>query len=210
MNVKVFKNGVVQITGIREIEQGKMLIDKLIEIIKKCVDDHPNLVSDKTKLQNVGYTVHLINSDFSVGFSVKQDKLYRLMKRDYSAHECSYEPCIYPGVKITYYYNANNDGVCRCDEYCGVKTRRNQSNMCKKITIAVFKSGNTIITGAKSYEHTNVAYKFIRQILEENRKEVEMIHHTELQQQLLNDTKQEKQGRVYLIHRSRFQYEITE
>ena len=40
---------------------------------------------------------------------------------------------------------------------------------CKKITIAVFKSGKIIITGGKNIEQVNIVYNFIKDLLIKNK-----------------------------------------
>ena len=77
---------------------------------------------------------------------------------------------MYPGVNIKYYFNSinNHNGVCKCINKCNGKGK----NCCKKITIAVFNSGKIIITGGQSYEHLNIAYDFINQIINNNKSEL--------------------------------------
>jgi TATA-box binding protein (TBP) (component of TFIID and TFIIIB) len=111
-------------------------------------------------MSNVNYAVRLINSDFKVNFEIRLDYLYRLITTKYDI-VCSYEPCIYPGAKVEYYYP--NDGRCVCEGLCNGK-----SPTCKKITIAIFQSGCIIITGANCIDHIKVAYKFICDVLETN------------------------------------------
>ena len=63
----------------------------------------------------------------------------------------SYEPCIYPGVNIKYFINTNNRcGICECENLCNGKGNGCGDGNCKKVTIAVFKSGKVIITGGQN------------------------------------------------------------
>ena len=106
----------------------------------------------------------MINSDFKVNFEIRLDYLYKIITQEYKII-CSYEPCIYPGAKIEYYYP--NNGFCKCTSFCTGK-----SETCKKITIAVFQSGCIIITGANKIEHIEIAYNFICDILSNNMKRI--------------------------------------
>lgn len=168
MNIKMFKNGNIQITGVKSIQDGNSMIDILISIMKKICVDEPNAVKDIDKMVNNNYKVALINSDFQIGFEIKRDKLYTILINSYH-NKCSFEPCIYPGVKIQYFWNSHNhdkNGVCCCKTQCSVgKNDGHGENKCKKITIAVFQSGCIIITGAQTTEQIDEVYQFICNVL---------------------------------------------
>ncbi|QOI90211.1 hypothetical protein QKU58_gp120 [Pyramimonas orientalis virus] len=160
-NIKLFKNGNVQITGVKCIEKGKKTIDCLIGIVKNIYDNHDKgILEDILKVSNNNYRIRLINSDFKVNFEIRLDYLYNIVTEQYKII-CSYEPCIYPGAKIEYYYP--HGGYCNCSTFCNGK-----SDTCKKITIAVFQSGCVIITGANTIDHITVAYAFICKVLKDN------------------------------------------
>lgn len=162
-NAKLFKNGNIQITGVKNIENGHKAIDKLIDMLKTLYLHDERIITDIDAVENVNYRVRLINSDFKVNFEIRLDYLYRLMTEAYNI-VCSYEPCIYPGAKIEYYYNKDGgDGTCKCEGTCNGK-----ADHCKKITIAIFQSGCVIITGANCVDHINVAYRFICDALSKN------------------------------------------
>jgi len=177
LNIKVFNNGNIQITGIKYIAQGRQMIDKIIDILHELHDqEHTTIVEDVAKLQNVDYNIRLINSDFKIGFPVKRELLYKVFTAKYDNY-CSFEPCIYPGVKIRYYYNEHNhrkDGLCYCQDTCEVGKGSGKGNkQCKKITIAVFQSGCVIITGAQSHDQIQDAYEFVVKVLLECRDDIE-------------------------------------
>jgi len=161
MNVKLFNNGNIQITGIKLIEQAPSLINKLIDYFQDI-----NIFKDDIKLIN--HRLVCINSDFDIGYQVNREVLHReiIELGIYS----SFEPCIYPGVNIKYYINTNNcDGICRCENICNGKGRADGDGKCKKVTIAVFTSGKIIITGGQSLEQVHIAYRFIKNFMDENK-----------------------------------------
>jgi TATA-box binding protein (TBP) (component of TFIID and TFIIIB) len=162
MNIKVFKNGNIQITGVKAIVDGHSMIDILVDHLK-CRKDYV-IAQDYDSLHTQKYKVALINSDFKVDFEIKRDKLYSTIVNHYE-NKCSFEPCIYPGVKIQYFWNTcypENGGVCKCHEDCFVgKGDGHGEGNCKKITIAVFQSGCIIITGAQNTAQIDCAYKYI-------------------------------------------------
>ena len=172
VNMKVFKNGNVQITGLKYIEQGIPVINFLIEELRYIYAHHcKDVVESYDALHNSNYRIRLINSDFRFGFDIKRDRLFKILKTDYPHVKKSYEPCIYPGVKIQYFWNDelnNVDGCCTCDAKCSGKGSGHGDGRCKKITIAVFQSGCVIITGAQSHEQIMSAYEFICGLIEKH------------------------------------------
>jgi len=199
VNMKVFNNGKVQMTGVKDISDGMIAIECLIAIIRrihaevavrlaleevqltpavtgegegesadKRVEVSKNVVEDPSVLAASNYTIHLINSDFRVNFEIKRELLHRTLVDEYH-NKCTYEPCIYPGVKIQYYYNTEladgltPNGNCQCPG--SACTGRKRSLVCKKITIAVFQSGCVIITGANCIPQIEACYAFINDVL---------------------------------------------
>lgn len=176
INCKIFKNGNIQMTGVKYLEQGRTFIDKLICDIRRIHSKYPEVVKDVTQLRNMNYMIRMINCDYKIGFNIKRDMLFRSMISDYD-NMCSYEPCIYPGVKIQYMWNINNtqrDGVCCCSTSCvnGKGDGMNDTH-CKKITVAVFQSGCIIITGAQSKEQIDETYAWINDIIIKNKDKIE-------------------------------------
>jgi TATA-box binding protein (TBP) (component of TFIID and TFIIIB) len=181
VNVKVFKNGHIQMTGLKHVDQGMSVIHKVIETIEGIRSTQPLVVKESLEaivpkegvINMQEYKIRLINCDFRVGFEIRRDQLHRCMCRTNDVM-CSFEPCIYPGCKIQYWYNSRfeNDGVCRCISACHGKGSGHGDGECKKITIAVFQSGCIIITGGQSMDQVNVAYKFVCDTLSQNYEEV--------------------------------------
>jgi TATA-box binding protein (TBP) (component of TFIID and TFIIIB) len=155
-NAKVFRNGHIQITGLKSVEDG-------MSVVRVIVDAMEAMPGGESKLMCKDYRVRLINSDFRLGFEVRRDALQRLAAHKYRL-PCSFEPCIYPGCKIQFWYNKNNakkDGRCGCMENCDGKGSGKGDGQCKKVTIAVFHSGSVIITGGQSRDQIDEAYAFI-------------------------------------------------
>ena len=166
MNVKLFNNGHIQITGLKKTDQGKQLIHELIDYLQdfEIFEKEVSILDEK---------LVLINSDFDMGFEINREVLHSEILN--SGIYSSYEPCIYPGVNIKYFINTNNwDGICCCGNRCDGKGRANGDGDCKKITIAVFKSGKIIITGGQHTDQLETAYYFIKEFIEE-RKELFML-----------------------------------
>lgn len=161
VNVKIFNNGRIQMTGINSDLVGTTTMDILLnEFIK--LSNKNDIFSEKELLQIGDLETVLINSDFDIHHEVDRESLHRnIVENGYLS---SYEPCNYPGVNIKYYFNPlkRNFGICDCDKPCNGK---GLNDTCKKITIAVFKSGKVIITGANSLDQLDIAYQFIHKFL---------------------------------------------
>ena len=170
INMKIFNNGRVQMTGINNDKQGLESINILLNEIHKLSEESKLSIFDsETIIKEGDIETVLINSDFDIYHEVDRENLHRLIiERGYYS---SYEPCTYPGVNIKYYHNPihNNFGICDCEKPCNGKGKE---NTCKKITIAVFKSGKIIITGGRSKENIQTAYKFITEFINENKEQI--------------------------------------
>ena len=175
VNVKLFNNGKIQMTGLKYENHGVKVLDILIPYIIKLNSESSDKILNQT--EPVSYdplNIALINSDFFVGYKVKREIVHREIVK--AGMYSSYEPCIYPGVNIKYYYNKDTDnGVCQCTKPCIGKGCGSGDGNCKKITIVVFMSGQIMITGARSQLHLKLCYDFITNFIHSN-KELFILH----------------------------------
>ena len=161
MNVKLFNNGRIQITGLKKEYQGVQLINDFINYLMdlSIINNPINIINHK---------IVLINSDFDIGYEINREQLQNEIINNgiYS----TYETCIYPGVNIKYYINKNNfNGICPCTVPCNGKGNGDGNGLCKKVTIAVFKSGKIIITGGQKKSQLEESYRFIKNFIEERK-----------------------------------------
>tara|TARA_B100000900_G_scaffold386548_1_gene377101 strand:+ start:1521 stop:2279 length:759 start_codon:yes stop_codon:yes gene_type:complete len=169
INVKLFNNGKIQMTGLKKESQGEAVIKELINMIQKIdkKNDHRIFLNLQDKYEYNNYKIALINSDFDYKRSIDREKLQNLMV---SMNIFStFEPCIYPGVNIKYFYNVNNEGckgICNCERMCSGKGNGVES--CRRVTIAVFNSGKIIITGAMNRHQLVECYNFINEVINKN------------------------------------------
>ena len=169
INMKIFNNGKIQMTGAKSKLQGSNALNVLIRRIKSLDENIKSKIMTNVDFEPSNIEIGMINSDFDCGFKIKRENLHRIVIE--KGYYSSFEPTIYPGVNIKYYYNPlkQTDGICNCTEKCNGK---GENGCCKKITIAVFNSGKIIITGGKSYTQYNKSYDFINDILENNKDEL--------------------------------------
>tara|TARA_A100001015_G_C14800982_1_gene636944 strand:+ start:209 stop:412 length:204 start_codon:yes stop_codon:yes gene_type:complete len=57
---------------------------------------------------------------------------------------------------------------------CNGKGRANGDGDCKKVTIAVFKSGKAIITGGQNKQQLETCYQFITNFIDERKEFLEL------------------------------------
>lgn len=154
-NVKLFKNGSVQITGCNGLDNfikiSEILCEELVKyqivydratrkITKKYFFDKPDNIT-LSKIFDV--KIRMINSNFNCDFLINRSKLYNLLTT--FKISCSFEPCIHACVNIKF--------ACKNKDI---------------VSIFVFESGSIIITGARNKYHIIEAYQFITKFLYDN------------------------------------------
>lgn len=175
-NLKIFYNGMIQMTGLKSVEQGMWVLQYMIDTLRDIkIHRDPQIYGDDLSLSLYepyiltphDYSIRLINSNFCLGYAVNRRVLCNFLNTNgiYNVFEASR----YPGVKIPFYWRegkASQDGFCDCDgQRCTKRSKGFPKEMgaveCHKITIIVFQSGSIIITGGQSMEQIKDAYTFI-------------------------------------------------
>jgi len=176
-NIKIFRNGNIQMTGIRKEEDGKKIVSIITDEISRIVESGmcQDIVGSKEAIKSTDFIIRMINSDFGVPFKIRRKNLHQLLISSKYGNTCSFQPLTYPGVKLQYYWNIeqeNNKGICKCSEPCYGKGTGKGNGNCKKVTIAIFDSGKILITGANSFDQVNEAYEFICKVIMQNQDEI--------------------------------------
>ena len=142
-NIKLFNNGSISMTGVKNIETGKGAIILLFDYLKKETS-----IFENNNPEIMFFKIVLINSDFKFDFEIKRSELHQILVNDYKIYS-SYEPCIYPGVNSKYYWNSKyqNKTVKALD--CSI------SNRCCSITYDI----NSVDIPKKIKEYLN-SYQF--------------------------------------------------
>ena len=165
INIKLFRNGGVQITGVKSIEMSSNALHWLLAhiqatcVVKPVFESTPALQKEQ---------VQLVNTDFSIGAKIRREVLHKILSENYRLHS-SYESAIYQGVKTKYFYNAQRPanhppGICPCAKLCKGTGDGSKIGECKKITISPFQTGQVIITGARTMEQIEEGYVFIKDV----------------------------------------------
>lgn len=162
INCKLFKNGSVQMSGCKSIEDIKKVLEKLtLTLIKKRgkivngMIEEIKFVENKEmteyKYQNAyineigiyDFKIDMINSGYNCNLHINREKLYQnLINKNIT---CRYEPVQHAGLCLK--YKAGNK---------------------KDISIFIFEKGKIIITGAKNRNNILNAFEYVTTILKDN------------------------------------------
>lgn len=189
VHMKFFKNSSISMVGCKIKEDG-LAVTKILEqyIFKKqCLFESKK---DRDKFKIKGFETTMVNSNYSVGFKIDRDRLFNYLHQKYKLF-VSYDPAVYAAVKIGFYYNSiknkDQDGICTCpgntctlNKSTSGKGSGEGIGQCKKVTIAVFESGNIVITGGRNIKQADEAYSYINNIFSSKAKKFALINLSDL------------------------------
>jgi TATA-box binding protein (TBP) (component of TFIID and TFIIIB) len=151
INLKLFKNGSVQISGLKNVEYTNRALNKLINCLSQIKGKMINntitdiqFVQDITKLNITDFEIYMINSNYMVNLMIDRSKLYSLLLK--KKVKASYEKCVRACVNIKYVPPIHNTEE-------------------KDVSVFIFEKGNIIITGARNFHHVISTYDYINNIL---------------------------------------------
>ncbi len=166
VNIKLFANGGIQMTGISSDKFARNTLEWFITECKRLPRSPFHSTPSIEK-----FSIQLVNSDFSVGAPLWRDRIHNVFIKDYKLYSL-FESTIYQGVNTKYYYNKKGDtkrpGQCCCKKACRGQGNGDGDGECKRITLAIFQTGNIIITGARDMEQIEEAHRFLIDVLNKN------------------------------------------
>ncbi len=169
INVKLFNNGRITLTGSKEEDDGYQACLILLNELKERRDLFLGItdnIYNELKINNYGVT--MINSNYRLNFKIDLTLLLNAFTTSEPLVFTKFNPDDYRGLIIGYFWNEskgeNQDGICRCETRCKKKKIMTATD-CKKVTISLFKTGSVIITGGNTVEQINGAYDFINEKL---------------------------------------------
>jgi TATA-box binding protein (TBP) (component of TFIID and TFIIIB) len=185
-NLKIFKNGNIQLTGVKDKNIVNIIVEQIITEIKRIYEEKPEIsVTEnfKDKIGFYNFHIRMINTDFKTfgdtdnkeKFLIRRKVLHKILISDMYNNKCSFEPGKYHGVKLEFFWNFSKekqDGICSCSDYCFGKGTGDGNKNCKKITVAIFESGSVLITGGISFAQIDAAYNYITNIFENHKDEI--------------------------------------
>jgi TATA-box binding protein (TBP) (component of TFIID and TFIIIB) len=172
VNIKLFNNGKITLTGSKYEFDGYKSCIVLLEEMKKNKNIFLNICDKDIDILTIAnYKITMINSDFDTNFKIDLLKLLDILNNEEKDLFTKFNPEKYRGLIIGYYWNTEKiekDGRCVCKLKCNGKGNGTGDGQCKKITISVFKSGSIIITGGRLVKQIDDAYKKINSILKKH------------------------------------------
>ena len=164
VNVKLFANGGIQMTGVTSEVFARESIEWLLEKFKSLPESPFDEVPAIKK-----FSVQLINTDYSLDKFINQDALHKILLNDYNLFSML-EKTIYQGVNTKFFYNTNDitKGTCTCTNFCKGQGSGDGEGECKRITMSIFRTGKIIITGARKIEQIEASYNFLNGVFDKH------------------------------------------
>ena len=171
VNVKLFGNGGIQMTGIPAEEFAKETLQWLLDELQKI---QAPIFASKPELTK--FKIQLINSDYQVAHTINRTTLHTILSNQYGLFS-TFESTIYQGVNTKYYYNDQHPdklrpGICLCTKRCRGQGTGSGPGECKRITMSVFQTGKIIITGGRYLFQLEEAYHFLNAVLQTHAAEI--------------------------------------
>lgn len=168
VNVKLFANGGIQMTGVTSEAFARQTIEWLLQTLQELPESP---FTGKASVER--FSVQLINTDYSLNKFINQDALHKLLINEYNLFSML-EKTIYQGVNTKFFFNTMNPGVgiCQCTTACKGQGTGEGNGQCKRITMSIFRTGKIIITGARLISQIEAAYDFLNKVYDKHHKTV--------------------------------------
>ena len=151
INIKLFKNGSIQMTGCKSLIDINISINKLISRLKSTLIIDDNIITFVENIDNIkviNFKIDLINSNFGINYKINREQLYNiLIKQNVLCRISSIQACI------------------------NIKHKIISNNIVIYISIFIFQTGNIIII-AKNPEHIKLAYIYIVTFLNKHKQNI--------------------------------------
>jgi TATA-box binding protein (TBP) (component of TFIID and TFIIIB) len=168
VNVKLFANGGIQMTGVTSEVFARKAIEWLLDVINSLPETP---FASPASIQR--FSVQLINTDYALNKFINQDALHKILINEYNLFSML-EKTIYQGVNTKFFYNSRNPmkGICECEKICKGQGSGEGEGECKRITMSIFRTGRIIITGAREFDQIQASYKFLNSVFDKHYKTV--------------------------------------
>ena len=164
VNVKLFANGGIQMTGVTSESFAYKTIEWLLHTLQTLPQSPFKTVPSIQR-----FSVQLINTDYALNKFINQDALHKILINEYNLFSML-EKTIYQGVNTKFFYNTANPGtgICQCTVPCKGQGTGEGNGQCKRITMSIFRTGRIIITGARQMKQIEAAYEFLNSVFDKH------------------------------------------
>lgn len=156
INIKMFKNGSLRLTGCDNMEDFCDVVNVVIDILRAGhVQDNKTITYVRTPEAMGIYdiSIRMINSNFMVDYQIDRRSLYKILNK-YHGRNTSDQDIGYIEAKFE---PASGHSCVNIQHYCEGR---------KGPSIFIFRTGSIIITGAKNFNDIVTSYKFICRVLD--------------------------------------------
>jgi TATA-box binding protein (TBP) (component of TFIID and TFIIIB) len=155
INMKVFTNGKLQLTGCKSMDDATKTIEKFIDILETHNTKFKSM-SNIIQQDSIKYTepkIQNINSYYNIENILNLNELFKYLLIEFKKPNTdifcvSLEPTTYPGINLKYTYD--KDGIS------------------KIITAFIFTTGRVMLTGINNMEQIDVLVDYINNIIKNN------------------------------------------
>jgi TATA-box binding protein (TBP) (component of TFIID and TFIIIB) len=134
--IKIFQNGGLTILGLKTLEHGFAIAQKVVDELNTIMIKEPLLTTRNNKKNteeeeiaegsivpipipikffrdkagSISYDTHLINATYYIDFKINRSELHKSLVNKYgiTKNQCDYRPNAYPAVPIKFYWNEDN------------------------------------------------------------------------------------------------------
>jgi len=182
IHVKVFNTGKLEIPGIKDADMLDKVLRLLVKILSPLViktnadaaaialaaapADAP-AAEPAVSLQFIdekNETV-MINSNFSCGYYINREKMYKLLKYKYKINS-NFDPCSYPGIQCEFYHDSLLNNVQNGTQPSKERSGNVDAPQVTKVSFMVFRTGSVLIVGKCTEEMLEQIYAFLCHIFE--------------------------------------------
>jgi TATA-box binding protein (TBP) (component of TFIID and TFIIIB) len=142
INIKLFYNGSIQMSGCKSLLDINTVLGKIIKILE---------TETTGKISIINFKIDNILANYKINMEINRNKLFELLQK--KKIQSSYEPCIRACVVVKF-------------------TPIQENKQKNQITISIFKLGNVLIAGARSDLHLVEAYDYLNDIILTHQEEI--------------------------------------
>lgn len=206
IHVKVFNTGKMEIPGIQDATILNKTLALLVEILTPLVTQGQSMEpltplvtarsAEPLKFLDHKTETVMINSNFSCGYYINREKMYKLLKYKYKINS-NFDPCSYPGIQCEFYHDTALESQHGIQPNAGrrvgkAKVVKEVNAAINKVSFMIFRTGSVLIVGKCSEEMLHEIYEFLTRMFHTDYDEIKGVTTVTAP---LNSKKEKEKGR---------------